>query len=189
MPSPGLCAALTRFGLSQVSRFETERWSEEAQLSSLEATRLAAAFDLGRRVEGASMVVRPLLSRAADVARYMQPKVRGLLRERFYVLVLDSSQRLVVVERISEGTLSTAPVHPREVYRPALRTAGASIVVAHNHPSGDAEPSQEDIEVTRRLIRAGELLGVPLLDHVVLGEHRWISLRTRIDFRAPQTVR
>jgi len=179
---PAVGRVLARFGLAQASRFDPARWSEEAGLDRLSAGRVSAAFELGRQVERSGSTTRTRLTRASDVARLMQPELRGRLRESFYALVLDSSQRLVVAERVSEGTLSTAPVHPREVFRAAIRAAGASLIVVHNHPSGDPEPSVQDIEVTRRLIQAGALLGVPLVDHVVLGEGRWVSLRKRIQF-------
>jgi DNA repair protein RadC len=173
---------LARYGLAQASRFGAQRWSQETGLDACVAARMSSAFELGRQVERCEAGTRTRLTCASDVARLMQPELRGRLRESFYALVLDASQRLVVVERVSEGTLSSAPVHPREVFLPAIRAAGASLIVVHNHPSGDPEPSTEDIEVTRRLIRAGALLGVPLVDHVVLGEGCWVSLRKRIRF-------
>ena len=93
--------------------------------------------------------------------------------------MLDGKHRLRVRELVSVGTLTGSLVHPREVFRTAVRDGAAAIVVAHNHPSGDPEPSAEDIEVTRRLTQAGRWLGVPVLDHVVLGGARWVSLRAR----------
>jgi DNA repair protein RadC len=109
-------------------------------------------------------------------------ELRGLERERFLVLLLDGKHRLKRREVVSEGTLTTSLVHPREVFRPAVRESAAAVVVVHNHPSGDPEPSLEDVEVTRRLIEAGRLLGIPLLDHVVVGDGRFASLRERMSF-------
>ena len=103
----------------------------------------------------------------------------GLEVETFHSLALDVRHELLAHEVVAVGTLTSAPVHPREVFRSALRRAAAALVVAHNHPSGDPEPSPEDVAVTRRLADAGRLLGVPLLDHVVLGEGRFVSLRER----------
>jgi len=154
----------------------------ELGLSRLEALRLAGAFALGRRVEGARRPGRPLLRSAESVWRYLEVDVRGLQREQFHVLMLDAKHRLLRGEIVSEGTLTTSLVHPREVFRSAVREAAAAVVVAHNHPSGDPEPSAEDLEVTRRLVRTGKLLGIPLLDHVVLGESAWVSLRERMAF-------
>jgi len=105
-------------------------------------------------------------------------------KETFAAFMLDSKHRIVAVEQVSVGTLNSSMVHPREVFGPALRLGTiAAIIVAHNHPSGDPEPSREDIAVTERLVEAGKLLGVPILDHVVVGEqredgtHRHFSLR------------
>jgi DNA repair protein RadC len=111
-------------------------------------------------------------------------EVVGLDRETFHVLVLDGKHRLRRRERISEGTLTTSLVHPREVFGLALREGAAALIVAHNHPSGDPEPSSEDLAVTRRLVSAGRLVGVPLLDHVVVAAGGYVSMRERLDFDA-----
>jgi DNA repair protein RadC len=100
------------------------------------------------------------------------------------VLLLDGKHRLKRCEAVSEGTLTTSLVHPREVFRAAVRESAAAVVVVHNHPSGDPEPSLEDLEVTRRLIDVGRLVGVPVLDHVVVGDGRFVSLRERMGFDA-----
>ena len=120
---------------------------------------------------------RPFLKRPDEVARFLAPELRGLEVETFQALVLDARHRLKARIEVSRGTLTMAPVHPREVFAPALRLAGAAVIVAHNHPSGDPEPSAEDIEVTQRLVEAGRVLGVPLLDHLVCAGERWISIR------------
>lgn len=153
----------------------------EAGLPGSLALRLAAAFALGRRVERSRRRPRPTLRSAEAVYRHLAPSVRGLEREHFQVLLLDGKHRLVSVHAVSQGTLTSSLVHPREVFRPAIREAAAAIVVAHNHPSGDPEPSAEDLEVTRRLAETGRLLGIPLLDHVVLGDGSWTSLRERME--------
>ena len=100
----------------------------------------------------------------------------------FHALLLDGKHRLRRMERVSEGTLTSSLVHPREFFRPAVREPAAAVIAVHNHPSGDPEPSAEDLEVTRRLVRAGELLGIPLLDHIVVGAAGWVSIRGRIDW-------
>lgn len=115
----------------------------------------------------------------------MDPHVRGLERETFHVLALDGKHRLLSRHAVSTGTLTTSLVHPREVFRAAVREGAAAVIAVHNHPSGDPEPSTEDVEVTRRLLEAGQLLGIPLLDHVVIGDARCVSLRERMGFYAP----
>lgn len=180
---------LTAHPLDVLARLDAAALREAGGLTRLEATRLAAAFALGRAVERAARPPRERLDRPGAVARLLEAEVRGLEVETFHALALDVRHMLVAREVVAVGTLTSAPVHPREVFRPALLRAAAALVVAHNHPSGDPEPSLEDLAVTRRLAEAGRLLGVPLLDHVVLGGGRFVSLRERgtltVDGAAP----
>ncbi len=144
------------------------------------AVRLACAFELGRRAGSAERPSAPACHSAEAVHAVVAEELAGRERERFLVLLLDGKHRLQRVEQVSEGTLTTSLVHPREVFRAAIREAAAAVIAVHNHPSGDPEPSAEDLEVTRRLRRAGCLLGIPLLDHVVVGGGRYVSLRERL---------
>jgi DNA repair protein RadC len=185
-----LCAAPARASrlldardLIELSRAVPAELTRDHGLRELEATRLAAAFALGRRVSREARPPRSPLRSAARVHRYLEPLLRGLEQETFHVLLLDGRHALRRREQISSGTLTTSLVHPREVFRPAVREGAAAILCAHNHPSGDPEPSAEDLEVTRRLLRAGKTLGIPLLDHIVIGEGRFVSLRDRMSFR------
>ncbi len=146
------------------------------------ALRLAAAFALGRRLIRSTGAPRASLRSAERVHRLMAPELQGLQQEAFHVLLLDGKHRLRRRQRVSLGTLTTSLVHPREVFRPALREAAAAVIAVHNHPSGDPEPSREDLEVTRRLIEVGRLVGVPLVDHLIVGDGRFVSLRERIGF-------
>ena len=175
-------AALAQEGLLTLTRRAPAELGGLHGLPPRQAERLAAAFALGRAVERARSPRGGPLSRPAEVHRVLAPEVRGLEKETFHVLLLDTRHHLLERVRVSEGTLTTSLVHPREVFGPALRRSAAAVVVAHNHPSGDPEPSAEDRAVTRRLIDAGRLLGVPLLDHVVVGAERWVSLRERMGF-------
>lgn len=175
-------AALAREGLLGLTRRAPAELRTLHGLPPRQAERLAAAFALGRAVERAGSRRPGPLSRPAEVHRVLAPEVRGLEKETFHALLLDTRHRLLERVRVSEGTLTTSLVHPREVFGPALRRAAAAVVVAHNHPSGDPEPSAEDRAVTRRLLDAGRLLGVPLLDHVVVGAEGWVSLRERMGF-------
>ena len=143
------------------------------------ALRIAAAFELGRRRSLAARPVRPALDSPAAVFAYAAPGARDQRVEIFRVLVVDARNRLVHDEIVSRGVLTASLVHPREVLRPVLVRSGAAFVVVHNHPSGDPSPSREDDRVTERLRRAGEILGVALLDHVVLGDGAYWSYRER----------
>ena len=114
-----------------------------------------------------------------DVVALIGRKLRAESREHFLVLLLNARHECVAVETVSIGSLNASIVHPREVFRPAVVASAASIIVAHNHPSGDPEPSEEDIAITRRLAQVGELLGICLLDHCVIARRGVVSLRAR----------
>ena len=168
-----------QLGLDRLSRLGPRELEQRLDLMPQAAERLAAAFELGRRVEANRPGLRPRIDGPEAARRLLAPRLRGLDRENFWALLLDARHGVLDLHRVSEGTLTTSLVHPREVFGPALRAAAAAVVVAHNHPSGDPEPSQADLEVTRRLSEAGELLGVPLLDHLVLAGGECVSLRSR----------
>ena len=121
----------------------------------------------------------PTLACAGDIAALMTPELSGLDREQFVALHLDIKNRLISREVVSIGHLSAALVHPREVFKAAILANAASIAFVHNHPSGDPEPSREDIDLTRRLIRAGEILGIAVLDHVVVARGGHVSVVER----------
>ncbi|MCA8981848.1 MAG: DNA repair protein RadC [Planctomycetes bacterium] len=174
-----LAALLEREGWVGLSRRPSADLACETGWSPERCERLSAVFDVGRRVESARWQPSEALRDPAAVHRLMLPRLRGLEREEFHVLLLDGKHRLRRVSRVSEGTLTSSLVHPREVFRDAVRAAAAAVLVVHNHPSGDPEPSREDLEVTERLVRAGRLLGIPLLDHLVVAEGGYVSLRER----------
>jgi DNA repair protein RadC len=114
-----------------------------------------------------------------DVVALIGKKLRAECREHFVVLLLNARHECTAVETVSIGSLNASIVHPREVYRPAILAAAASIIVAHNHPSGDPEPSEEDLSITRRLAQVGELLGIGVLDHIIIAKRGVVSLRER----------
>ena len=105
------------------------------------------------------------------------PRLRYAVREQFVVLLLNSRNRVIGAETVTEGTLTGSIAHPREVFKAAILAHAAAVIVAHNHPSGDPEPSDEDKEITRQLVRSGEVLGIPLLDHVIIGDGCYYSFQ------------
>ncbi|MDX6769284.1 MAG: DNA repair protein RadC [Elusimicrobiota bacterium] len=139
------------------------------------AAALSAAAELARRLKDEDP--RPPVPDGRAAAALFPTALRAAKKEHFHGLYLDARRRLLHQETISVGTLSASLVHPREVFAPALSCSAAAVIVAHNHPSGDPSPSEEDREVTRRLRRAGEILGLPLLDHLVVAGGRWFSFR------------
>ncbi len=181
-PLPELQGALASHGLAALSRRSESDLARMTGLSQKASQKLAASFQLGRLVEAERWSSGDSVRTPGGVYRLMVPRLRGLDRETFYVLLLDGRHRLLMTERISEGTLTTSLVHPREVFRLAIRCSAAAIVVVHNHPSGDPEPSRQDLDVTRRLADCGKLVGIPLLDHVVIGTGAHVSIRERMEF-------
>lgn len=133
------------------------------------AARLLACVEMSRRAGCPERDVKPTISTAEDVVAICGPQMRGLDREHFWTLALNTKNRLVRIIEVSVGSLNASIVHPRELFKDAVKASAASIVVVHNHPSGDPSPSGADIQLTRRLVRAGDVLGVEVLDHVVIG--------------------
>ncbi|HEX9093147.1 MAG TPA: DNA repair protein RadC [Coriobacteriia bacterium] len=134
------------------------------------AARLLACLEMTRRAAAWPASERPVVSTAQDVVALCGPQLRGLDREHFWALALTTKNHLLRMVEISVGSLNASIVHPRELYKEAVRLSAASVVVVHNHPSGDPTPSGADLQLTRRLARAGEVLGIELLDHVVIGD-------------------
>ena len=162
-------------GLRNLTRAPAGEIRATAGLGERRATALAAAFAIGRRVARMEWVRAEPVRCGREVFEFFRPRLRGLRKETFYALLLDGKNRLLREERVSEGTLTSSLVHPREVFAPAVRESAAALIVVHNHPSGDPTPSPEDREVTRRLRAAGEIVGIRVLDHVVVGEEAYVS--------------
>jgi DNA repair protein RadC len=140
------------------------------------AAMLRAALELGRRAQALPLGVGTLVRDAESVWAHFRGRLPQLDREAFYVLLLDGKNRVQAEVRVSEGSLTAALVHPREVFAPAIRDGAAALILVHNHPSGDPTPSAEDVALTERLRQVGDLVGVRILDHVVVGRGRWVSM-------------
>jgi DNA repair protein RadC len=148
-------------------------------LTPAAAHKLACAFELGRRLAERPIVRGEELTSTLTVFERFHPRMRDLKVEQFWILVLDAKSRVRRELMVSQGTLTNSLVHPREVFRLAMREAANGIVLVHNHPSGDAEPSAEDQEITKRLAVVGELVGIRVLDHVVIGDGSYVSFLER----------
>ena len=129
-----------------------------------------AAVEFGKRLGRVRNPGRPVISSPADVERLLRGRIANLDRENFVVVLLNTKNEVIETSTVSIGTLGASLVHPREVFKPAVRASAASVILAHNHPSGKVEPSQEDREVTRRLGEAADILGIEVLDHVIVGD-------------------
>lgn len=148
-------------------------------LTPTSAHRLACAFEVGRRLAERPIVRGEELTSTIKVFESFHPRMRDLKVEQFWMLVLDAKGRARREVLVSQGTLTNSLVHPRELFRMAMRDAANGIVLVHNHPSGDPEPSPEDRDLTQRLLAVGELVGIKVLDHVVIGDGRYISFLER----------
>lgn len=160
---------LARIGIDQLCRI--------GGVGPSRAARLLGAVELGRRTLFGDPVDRPQMLSPKDLAAYLVPRYSGAGVERFGVMLLDQKQRVIRSEILTVGTIEAGMMHPRDVFRVAMLASASGVVVFHNHPSGDPSPSAEDRFATRRLYEAGELVGIPLLDHVILGGAAFYSFR------------
>jgi DNA repair protein RadC len=141
------------------------------------AGRLLAAIELGARLASPARKLGLCVRRPEDLSSLLENEFRGCDREHFLAIYLDTRHRVIAIETVSVGSLNASLVHPREVYRPAVELGVAAVIAAHNHPSGCARPSADDIELTARLARCGSLLGIELIDHLIVGRGEIVSLR------------
>ncbi len=141
------------------------------------ATRIRAAAELGRRLALTSNPQQQIKS-PDDVKNYVMEDMRYYDREHFKCLYLNRKNQVLGLETVSVGGLASSLVHPREVFKPAIKRSAASIILIHNHPSGDPTPSAEDISITKRLVESGKLLGIDVLDHIIIGDGRYVSLKS-----------
>ncbi len=169
---------LNGLGLEGLASAGTEGLTKVKGIGSARACQIAAALELGRRVFQPKDECPPIVG-GPEAAFSLVRDLGAKKREHFAALYLNARNALIARETISIGSLNASLVHPREVFHPAVRELAASIILAHNHPSGDVTPSREDVELTRRLVKAGELMGVEVLDHIVVGGRRFVSLKSK----------
>ena len=148
-------------------------------IGEAKAIELKAAFELGRRLLVAAPHERPVVKSPADAANLLMMEMAPLEQEHLRTLIMDSKNHVLKIHTVYIGSLNTAVVRVGELFREAIRLNAAALIVAHNHPSGDPTPSAEDVHVTRQIVEAGKLLNVDVLDHLVIGQQRWVSLKER----------
>jgi DNA repair protein RadC len=166
-------------GLPGLARASFAELHAERGLGNAKTAQLKAALELGRRLLLATPEDRIVVRSPSDVAQLLMAEMAHLEQEHFQVLYLDTRNRLLGSETVYIGSLNASHIRVAEVFRDAIKRNCAAIIVAHNHPSGDPSPSPEDVEVTRQLIAAGNLLNIELLDHLIIGQQRFVSLRER----------
>jgi len=171
---------LCRYGsLGEIARAMPGELLRIKGLGTAKVAELSAALEISRRRAAAPDNGHPRIAGPQDIARQLLPRLRDLPWEVFVVAILDSRNALRKQIELSRGTLSASIVHPREVFKAAVDERAAAIIVAHNHPSGNPEPSREDIELTRQLVESGKILGIPLHDHIIIAGEHCISLAER----------
>jgi DNA repair protein RadC len=172
---------LSRFGsLKGVADASVEELKEVTGIGPAKAAQIKAALEFSRRLDAVvNEKARPILRSPEEVAAEVRSQLKGKKKEHFVVLCLDTRNGLINHKLVSVGSLDTSIVHPREVFNEAITSRAASVIFAHNHPSGDPEPSKEDVELTRRLAKAGEIMGIDVLDHIIICDNSYVSLKAR----------
>ena len=172
---------LSQFGnLRGIASASVEELGRVKGIGLAKAAQIKAAFELANRLEAYSEPgKKPVVKTPEDVAGLVGGRLRGKKKEYFLALLLDTRSQLIKVSEISVGSLDTSIVHPREVFKEAIAASAASVIFVHNHPSGDPEASADDIELTKRLAQAGEIVGIDVLDHIIIGDKQHLSLKSK----------
>jgi DNA repair protein RadC len=164
-------------GLKSLVQANVEEISVIKGMGPAKAAQLKAALEIGSRLASATDGSRPSIKGPEDAARLVMEEMRHLDREHFCALLLNTKHQVVARETISVGTLNSSMVHPRELFRAAIKRSVAALILVHNHPSGDPTPSREDREITGRLKEAGIIIGIDVLDHIIIGDNKFVSFK------------
>ncbi len=167
---------LNNFGdLKNIDSAALKEFASLKGMGTAKVAQIKAAFELGKRLLSEPNEKGPVFSSSHNVYSYYHPQVKDLKKEVFYCAMLDAKNRIFRDCKISEGTLTNSLIHPREAFREAIKESAASVIFVHNHPSGDPNPSREDISITERLVHTGEIVGIRVLDHVIIGDGQYTS--------------
>lgn len=166
-------------GLKNLVQAGVEELSTINGMGPAKAAQLKAALEIGRRVASVSDGDRPSIKGPEDAAVLLMEEMRHLDREHFCALLLNTKHQVLAKETISIGTLNSSMVHPRELYKVAIKRNAAAVILVHNHPSGDPSPSREDREITRRLQEAGSIIGIEVVDHIIIGDNKFVSFTVK----------
>ena len=164
-------------GLAAIMHISPQEIASIHGIGLAKAATVVAAVELGRWLSERAARTLEKVEGPEDVARYVIPSLRFEQKEHFLAMFLDIRNRILALSTISVGSLTSSIAHPREVFREAIRYSAASVILVHNHPSGDPAPSREDIQLTKQMMKAGEIMGIPVLDHVVVAGDNFVSLK------------
>jgi DNA repair protein RadC len=179
--APGIAdEILARYGsIHQLARASKEQLMKIRGIGEAQAGRLVAMLELSRRLQAPPADERPRVASPADGAQLLLPRLRHLKQEELHNILLDTRNRVLDIRTIYKGSLNTSMIRIGEIFRPAIEAPAAALIMAHNHPSGDPSPSPEDVNVTRQAVQAGKLLDIDVLDHLVIGNGIYTSLKER----------
>ena len=166
---------IASFGLEKLNSLSLPELMKIKGIKLGKASKLIAAFELSKRVNSGK-ICEKVVKNPSDIAKYYMERLKDLKKEHFIAVFLDSKNKIIKDEVISIGTLNSSLVHPREVFKEAIKNSANSIILVHNHPSGSAEPSDEDYRINKVLIETGNLVGIKVLDHLIVGDRDWNSL-------------
>lgn len=166
-------------GLRLLKEATVEELTGIKGIGEAKAIHILASVELGRRINRLNDQDRYVIRSPEDGANYCMEEMRFLSQEHFVCLYLNTKNQVLQKTTVFIGSLNASIVHPREVFKEAFRRSAASIICLHNHPSGDPTPSREDIEVTKRLVECGRIIGIEVLDHIIIGEHKYVSLKEK----------
>ncbi|MFA5873420.1 MAG: DNA repair protein RadC [Anaerolineales bacterium] len=166
-------------GLAGLHRAPFEELCNQHGIGEAKAAQIKAAIELGRRMSRESPDERPTVNSPADAAALVAYEMSALEQEHLRVILLDTRNRVLDIVEVYKGSVNSSQVHVGELFKPAIRRNATALIVVHNHPSGDPTPSPDDVTVTRAIVQAGKLLDVDVLDHMVIGQGRWVSLKER----------
>ncbi|MDP1417364.1 DNA repair protein RadC [Peribacillus simplex] len=166
-------------GLRLLKEASVEELTVIKGIGEAKAIQILASVELGRRINKLNDQDRYVIRSPEDGANYCMEEMRFLSQEHFVCLYLNTKNQVLQKTTVFIGSLNASIVHPREVFKEAFKRSAASIICLHNHPSGDPSPSREDIEVTKRLVECGKIIGIEVLDHIIIGEHKYVSLKEK----------
>lgn len=168
---------LSQYNIKQLSQANVTQLMGIYGIKEGKAAQITACFEMARRLESFSEGEKQKINSPEDVYRRVYPRMREQKKECFIELCLDTKNQIIKEDTISVGSLNANIVHPREVFKTALAESAAHIIVVHNHPSGDPAPSKEDLEITKKLVETGKIMGIDVLDHVIIGDGRHFSMK------------